>query len=72
MFLHVAVPKEECRVSRFLWRDKPEDNMGILEYNRHVFGAKRFPTCANYGFQQCGKDNRKEFSVAAATIDRNF
>ena len=72
MFLQVAVPKEECRVLRFLWRDKPEDNIGIFEYNRHVFGAKSSPTCANYGFQQGGRDNKKEFPVAAATIDRNF
>ena len=72
MFLQVAVPKEECRVLRFLWRDKPEDNIGIFEYNSHVFGAKSSPTCANYGFQQGGRDNKREFPVAAATIDRNF
>ena len=47
MFLQVAVPKEECRVLRFLWRDKPEDNIGIFEYNRHVFGAKSSPRCAD-------------------------
>ena len=26
MFLQVAVTKEECRVLRFLWRDKQDDN----------------------------------------------
>ena len=72
MFLQVAVPKEECRVLRFLWRNKPDDNIEIFEYNRHVFGAKSSPTCVNYGFQQCGRENKSEFPVAAATIDRNF
>ena len=72
MFLQVAVPKEECIVLRFLWRDKPDDNIEIFEYNRHVFGAKSSPTCANYGFQQCGRENKSKFPVAAATIDRNF
>ena len=72
MFLQVAVPKEECRVLRFLWRDKPEDNIGVFEYNRHVFGAKSSPTCANYGFQQGGRENKTKFPVAAATRDRNF
>ena len=72
MFLQVAVPKEECRVLRFLWRDKPDDNIEIFEYTRHVFGAKSSPTCANYGFQQCGREYKSEFPVAAATIDRNF
>ena len=72
MFLQVAVPKEECRVLHFLWRDKPEDNIGIFEYNRHVFEAKSSSTCAKYGFQQGGRDNKRKFPVAAATIDRNF
>ena len=72
MFLQVAVPKEECKVFRFLWRDKTDDEIKIYEYNRHVFGAKSSPTCANYGFQQAGRDNKEEFPEAARTIDRNF
>ena len=72
MFLQVAVPKEECEVLRFPWRDSPEDSIGIFEYNRHVFGAKSSPTCANYGFQQGGRDNKVDFPSAASTIDRNF
>ena len=69
MFLQVAVPKEECKVLRFLWRDSPEDSIGIFEYNRHVFGAKSSPTCANYGFQQGGRDNKVDFPSAASTIE---
>ena len=72
MFLQVAVPKEECKCLRFLWRDKPSDTVGIYEYTRHVFGAKSSPTCANYGLQQSGRDNKVEFPEASFTIDRNF
>ena len=54
MFLQVAVPKEECKCLRFLWRDEPSDTVGIYEYTRNVFGAKSSPTCAIYGFQQDG------------------
>ena len=72
MFLQVAVPKEEWKYLRFLWRDKPRDTVGIFEYTRHVFGAKSFLTCANYGFQQGGQDNKVEFPEASFTIDRNF
>ena len=59
MFLQVAVPKNECKVLRFLWRNSADENVGVYEYNRHVFGAKRSPTCANYGFQQEGRDNKE-------------
>ena len=72
MFLQVAVPKGENKLLRFLWRDTPEDSIGIFEYNRHVFGAKNSPTCANYGFQQGGRDHKVDFPSAASTIDRNF
>ena len=54
MFLQVGVPKEECNFLQFVWRDKPSDTVGFFEYTTHVFGAKSFPTCANYGFQQGG------------------
>ena len=50
MFLQVAVPKDECKVLRFSWRNEPDDNIGIFEYNRPVSGAKSSPTCANYEF----------------------
>ena len=72
MFLQVAVPKEECKCLSFLWRDKPSDTVGIYEYIRHVFAAEICPICANYGFQQGGRDNKVEFPEASFTIDRNF
>ena len=37
-----------------------------------MFGAKSSPPCANYGFQQEGRDNKVDFPSAASTIDRNF
>ena len=68
MFLQVAVPKEECKYLRFLWRDKPSDTVGIYEYTRHVFGTKSSPTCANYRFQQGGQDKKVELPEASFTI----
>ena len=72
LFSQVAVPKEEWKRLRSLWRDKPSDTFGIYEYTRHVFGAKSSPTCANYGFQQGERDKKVEFLEASFTIDRNF
>ena len=37
-----------------------------------MFGAKNSPTCANYGLQQGGRDDRVEFPEASFTIDRTF
>ena len=72
MFLQAAVPKEECKCLRFLWRAKPSYTVGINEQTRYVFGAKRCPYCVNYGFQQSGRDNKVEFPEASFTVDQNF
>ena len=71
MFLQEAVPKEESKFLRFLWRDKPSDTVGYYEYTRHVSGAKSSLACANYGLQKSGQDNKIEFPDASFTIDRN-
>ena len=42
------------------------------EYTRHVFDAKNSPTCANYAFQETGRDNKDVCPLAAVAIARNF
>ena len=44
----------------------------IYEYQRHVFGAKSSPTCANYALKRVAIDNEDEFPIAAKTIQNNF
>ena len=48
MFLQVAVPNDDNRCLRFLWREDSARRIEIYEYTSHVFGAKSSPTCANY------------------------
>ena len=72
IFLQAKVPPQECRVSRFLWRSRPEDKVGFSEYTRHVFGAKSSPTCANYALLQAGIHNEEGQQIAAKAIKRNF
>ena len=72
MFLQVKVPPQDCKMLRFLWRNHPDDPNSVYEYTRHIFGAKRSPTCANFALQRNAKDNEKDHPVAAKTIQRNF
>ena len=44
MFFQVAVPNDDNRCLRFIWREHPEQKMEVYEYTRHVFGAKHSPT----------------------------
>ena len=61
MSLQVAVPKNECKFLRFLWRSDPNSKMETYEYKRHIFGAKSSPTCVNYALQRTGTDQKDEF-----------
>ena len=72
MFLQVQVPEQDRSCLRFLWRPRTNEPVQIYEYQRHVFGAKSCPTCANYALKQVGLDNEKEYPIAAKTIQNNF
>ena len=72
MFSQVAVPKEDQPVLRFLWRDSTDSGTETYQYQRHIFGAKCAPTCANYALCRNAKDNEHEFPDAAAAVERNF
>ena len=72
MFLQVAVPKDDSRCLRFLWREDPEQRIEVYEYTRHVFGAKSSPTCAYYAMHQVAKDNAKEDENLVKAVQRNF
>ena len=68
MFLQVQVPERDKSCLRFLWRPTVNEPVQIYEYQRHVFGAKSSPTCANYALTRVAIDNEDEFPIAAKTI----
>ena len=37
MFLQIAVPNDDSRCLRFLWREDRERQIEVYEYTRHVF-----------------------------------
>ena len=57
---------------RFLWRPRTNELVQIYEYQRHVFGAKSSPTCANYALKRVGLDNEEEYPIAKKAIQNNF
>ena len=72
MFLQEKVPPADCDVLRFPWRESNTEPISVYEHGRHIFGAKKSPTCVNYALQHvgrnCGSDNGKVSSL----INRNF
>ena len=72
MFLQVQVPEQDRSCLRFLWRPRTNEPVQIYEYQRHVFGAKISPTCANYALKRVGLDNEKDYPIAAKAIQNIF
>ena len=72
MFLQIAVPSDDSRCLRSLWREHPEHNMEVYGYTRHLFGAKSSPTCADYALHQVAKDNAVYDESLVKTVQRKF
>ena len=56
---------------RFLWFDE-NGKVVTNQYNRHIFGAKSSPTCANFALQACALDNAEGFERASYIACHNF
>ena len=72
MFIQVQVPKQDRSCLRFLWRPRTNEPVQIYKYQRHVFGAKSSPTCANYALKRVGLDNEEVYPIASKAIQNNF
>ena len=72
IFVQIAVPNDDNRCLRFLWREDPEQRIEVYKYRRHVFGAKNSPNFANYALHQVAKDNAVKDESIVRTVQRNF
>ena len=71
MFLQVEFRLEDRKFLRFLWSDE-NDQLVTYQYNRHIFGAKSSPTCANFALQRCATDNAENSDRANHIACHNF
>ena len=72
MFLQVQVPEQDRSCLRFLLRPETNGPVQLYEYQRHVFGAERSPTCTNHALKRVRLVNQKEYPIAAKAIQNNF
>ncbi|GFR79488.1 Non-LTR (Long terminal repeat) retrotransposon and domain-containing protein [Elysia marginata] len=59
MYHQFHVPKPHRDYLRFLWWENGDTNAPLVDYRMkvHIYGAKSFPACANFGLKQLAKDN---------------
>ena len=57
MFMQIGVRQQDRRYLRFMWRQPKSPELEVYEYQRHIFGARDSPACANFVLQQTAKDD---------------
>ena len=62
-FYPFAVARDDQTVLRFLWRESPDLEIELYQYQRNMFGAKCTSTCANYALRQNAKTMNTNFLV---------
>ena len=72
MFMQVGLLESDQCSLRFLWREDPTSHVSVIQYRRHIFGAKDSPTCANYALCRTAVDNQDHYPDAAYAELNNF
>ena len=72
MFLQVRFTKQNRSCVRFLCRPSTNELVQIYEHQRHVFGAKSSPTCANFALKRLRLDNEEKCPFTAKALKNYF
>ena len=72
MFMQVKVRTEDRQFLQFLWTKEISSVPDVFEYERHIFGTRDSPTCANYAVRKCAEDQQKKYPDAIKQVHANF
>ena len=72
MFIQVQIPEQDRSCLRLFWRPRANEPVQIYDYQRHMFGAKSSPTCANYALKRVGLENEEEYPKATKALQNIF
>ena len=72
MILQMQVPEQDKKGLKFLWRPRNNEPVQLYEYQRHLFGAKKSPTCSNYALKRVEQENEEKYPIAAKAGQNNF
>ena len=72
MFMQIGVRQQDRRYLRFMWRQHNSPELEVYEYQRHIFGARDSPACANFVLQQTAKDDIEDHPNSLEIIQRTF
>ena len=72
MLMQIGVRQQDRRYLRFMWRQHNSPELEVYEYQRHIFGARDSPACANFVLQQTAKDDIEDHPNSLEILQRTF
>ena len=72
MFMQIGVQQKDRRYLRFMLRKPNSQELDVYEYQRHTFGARYLPACANFVLQQTAKEDIDYNPNSLEIIQRTF
>ena len=72
MFLQIGVRLKDRLCLRFMWRQPNSHELEVYEYQRHIFGVRDSPACANFVLQQTAKDDIEDHPSSLEINQRWF
>jgi hypothetical protein len=68
MYLRVGIVPSDRRFHCFLWRETPNENPEVYQFNRLVFGVNASPFLAQFVSQHNARLHQREFPLASETV----
>lgn len=72
MYRQIEVNDAHKKYQKILWRYAPNENVGVYQINRVVYGQAAAPFLAVRAMQQCAHDYQDEFPLGAQVVLNSF
>ena len=72
MYHMLRLPESDKPAMRFLWRESPEEEPSVYQFERTVFGEVSAPSRANYTMRRNADDNGEDLPLGVKAVYKHF
>ena len=72
MYHVLRLPDRDKPAMRFLWRDSPDEEASVYQFERTVFGEVSAPSRANYSLRRNADENGEDLPLGVKAVYKHF
>ena len=72
MYHMLRLPESDKPAMRFLWRESPEEEPSVYQFERTVFGEVSAPSRANYTMRRNADENGEDLPLGVKAVYKHF